>query len=233
MTKGEAVTIMQRPIFFGAMMIYKGRADGSVAGSISTTGDVLRAGIQIIGMGEGLSVVSSFFLMIFPQKVYTFADCAVVPDPTPEQLADIAIASADNHRKLTGEEPCVAMLSFSTKGSASHPLVDKVIEATKIVKSKRSDLKIDGEMQFDAAIVPGVGEKKAPGSPVAGKANVLVFPDLNAGNIGYKIAQRLGGAEAVGPVVQGLRKPAFDLSRSCSVDDIVNVVAINCVVGAV
>ena len=233
MTKGEAVTIMQRPIFFGAMMIYKGRADGSVAGSISTTGDVLRAGIQIIGMGEGLSVVSSFFLMVFPQKVYTFADCAVVPDPTPEQLADIAIASADNHRKLTGEEPCVAMLSFSTKGSASHPLVEKVIEATKIVKSKRSDLKIDGEMQFDAAIVPGVGEKKAPGSPVAGKANVLVFPDLNAGNIGYKIAQRLGGAEAVGPVVQGLRKPAFDLSRSCSVDDIVNVVAINCVVGAV
>jgi phosphate acetyltransferase len=228
-----ALQTMKKPLFFGAMMVREGTAHGSVAGSISTTGDVLRAGIQVIGVAEGISIVSSFFLMAFPQKVYTFADCAVVPDPTVEQLADIAIASAENHRKLTGEEPKVAMLSFSTKGSAEHPFVEKVQQATAIVRKKKPQLEVDGELQVDAAIVASVGERKAPGSTVAGKANVLIYPNLDAGNIAYKIAQRMGGAEAIGPVVQGLRKPAFDLSRGCSVEDIVSVVAINAVMGAV
>ena len=214
-----------RDLFFGAMMVREGMADGSVAGSTASTGDVMRAGIQCVGMPEGISIVSSFFLMLFPDNVFSFADCAVVPNPDANQLADIAISTADNHLKLTDQEPFVAMLSFSTKGSAQHELIDKVIEGTKIVKEKRPDLNVDGEIQFDTAIIESIGKKKAPGSPVAGKANVMVFPDLNAGNIAYKIAQRLGGAEAIGPLVQGLNKPCFDLSRGCSVDDIVNTVS--------
>ena len=215
-----------RKLFFAAMMVKEGMADGSVAGSSASTADVMRAGIQCVGMPEGISIVSSFFLMIYPEKVYSFADCAVVPDPDVNQLADIAISTADNHRNLTGEEPRVAMLSFSTKGSAQHESVDKVIDAVKVIRDKRPDLEVDGELQFDAAIIDSIGKKKAPGSTVAGNANVLVFPDLNSGNIGYKIAQRLGGAEAVGPMVQGLNKPFFDLSRGCSVDDIVNTTSI-------
>jgi len=221
-THEEAYEIMKQDLFFGAMMVREGKADGSVAGSTASTGNVLKAAFQCVGMPEGISIVSSLFLMIFPDKTYSFADCAVVPNPTAEQLADIAISTAENHRKLVGEEPNVAMLSFSTKGSAKHEDVDKVVKATKLARTKRPDLNIDGELQFDAAIIKSIGDKKAPGSSVAGKANVLVFPTLDAGNIGYKITQRLGGAEAVGPIVQGLRKPLFDLSRGCSVDDIVN-----------
>lgn len=230
--KHKGVTIevaretMKKDLYFGAMLVKEGMADGFVAGSTASTGDVMRSAIQVVGMPEGISIVSSFFLMIFPERVFSFADCAVVPNPDAAQLADIAISTADNHKKLTGEEAYVAMLSFSSKGSAKHELVDKVIEATAIAKEKRPDLNIDGELQFDAATVDVIGQKKAPGSNVAGRANVLVFPDLQAGNIGYKIAQRLAGAEAVGPVVQGLKKPLFDLSRGCSVDDIVNTSAI-------
>ncbi len=227
-TYEQAKETMKRDLFFGAMLVREDMADASVAGSTASTGDVLRAAFQVVGMKEGVSIVSSFFLMVFPERTFSFADSAVVPNPTAEQLADIAITTADNHKILTGEEAYVAMLSFSTKGSAKHELVDKVIEATELAKKKRPDLMIDGELQFDAAIIDSVGKRKAPGSDVAGRANVLIFPDLNAGNIGYKIAQRLGGAEAVGPIVQGLKKPLFDLSRGCSVEDIVNTSAIAC-----
>ncbi|MBU0474550.1 MAG: phosphate acetyltransferase [Bacteroidetes bacterium] len=227
-TLDDAKEIMKKDLFFGAMLVREGKADGSVAGSTASTGDVLKAAFQCVGMPKGISVVSSLFLMIFPDKTYSYADCAVVPNPDAAQLADIAISTADNHKKLTGEDANVAMLSFSSMGSAKHEDVDKVIEATKIAKEKRPDLNIDGELQFDAATMESIGKKKAPNSTVAGKANVLVFPTLDAGNIGYKIAQRLGGAEAVGPVVQGLKKPLFDLSRGCSVDDIVNTSVLAC-----
>lgn len=229
----QAQVTMKQPLFFGAMMVRKGIADGSVAGSLSTTGDVIRAGIQVVGMPPGISVVSSFFLMVFPHTIYLYADCGVVPNPSAEQLADIAISTAENHRKLTGEIPRIAMLSFSTKGSASHPLVEKIQKATALVKQKQPGLIIDGELQVDAAIVPSVSAKKAPGSSIAGNANVLIFPNLDAGNIAYKITQRLAGAEAFGPIIQGLKKPCYDLSRGCSVNDIVSMAAINAVAGAV
>ncbi|MFZ0456706.1 MAG: phosphate acetyltransferase [Ignavibacteriaceae bacterium] len=217
----QAKETVQRDLFFAALMIREGMADGAVSGSLAATADVLRAGIMCIGLKKGISIVSSFFLMIKPEKTYTFADCGAVVDPDAKQLADITISSSDNHKKLTGEEPYIAMLSFSTKGSAKHEKIDKVIEAMSYVKVKRPDLHIDGELQFDAAVVDSIAERKAPGSEVAGKANVLIFPDLNAGNIGYKLAQRWGKAEAIGPLVQGLNKPFSDLSRGCSVNDIV------------
>jgi len=225
-TREQARDAMKRDLFFGAMMVREGMVDGSVAGSTASTADVLRAGIQCIGMPEGISTVSSFFLMAFPDKTYTFADCGVVPVPDANQLADITISAAENHFKLTKETPIIAMLSFSTKGSAKDESIDKVLQALSIVQSKRPDLIIDGELQFDAAVIESIGMKKAPGSKVAGKANVLIFPDLNSGNIAYKITQRWGKAEAIGPLVQGLKKPFFDLSRGCSAEDIVTTAAI-------
>jgi len=229
-TLQDAAKMMVNPTFFGAMVLEKGLADGCLSGADTTTGNVLRAALHIIGTAPDIKTVSSDIFMISADEknIWSFADCAVMPDPNSEQLADIAIATAETHRKVVKEEPIVAMLSFSTKGSAKHPLVDKVIEATKIVKQKRPDIKIDGELQLDAAIVEKVGEKKAPGSPVAGKANVLVFPGLEAANIGYKLTQRIGGCEAIGPIIQGLNKPMNDLSRGCSIEDIVNVSAILC-----
>ena len=234
-TPEKAEETMKNPLFFAAMMIKLDLADGMVAGAISTTGDTLRPGLQIIKMAKGISVVSSCFIMEIPDRSYgdngvmIFGDCAVNPNPTAEQLAAIAVSSADTGKALCGIEPRVAMLSFSTKGSAKHELVDKVKEATDLVKELSPDLMGDGELQADAALVEKVGQLKSPGSPVAGKANVLIFPDLQAGNIGYKLVQRLAGAEAIGPICQGFAKPINDLSRGCSIDDIVSVVAITAV----
>lgn len=230
-TPEQAYEVMADVLYYGAMMVRVGDAAGGVTGAAHTTGDVMRSAIQAIGMAPGIKIVSSVFLMVLPDnRVFSFGDCAIVPEPDATQLASIAVASAATHKALTGEEPVVAMLSFSTKGSAQHPLVDKVIEATKLASDQAPGLKIDGELQLDAAIVEAVGKKKAPESSVAGQANVLVFPDLQAGNIGYKLTQRLANAEAIGPVVQGLAKPFYDLSRGCSADDIVKTTAICCVV---
>lgn len=231
-TEAEAEATMKNALYFGAMMVSKGLADGSVAGSINTTGDVLRAGIQVIGLAPGINTVSGAFMMTVPEyrgqknKVFMYADGAVVPNPTADQLASIAVSTAQTHKNLTGEEPKVAMLSFSTKGSAGHADVDKVTKALEILKRKHTDLKVDGELQVDAAIVPEVAREKNPGSVIEGDANVLIFPDLDAGNIAYKLTQRLANATATGPIVQGLRFPANDLSRGCSSEDIVDVTAI-------
>lgn len=232
MTLEKAIETMKNTLYFGVMMVYKDKAHGMVAGAQNSTGNVLRPALQIIKTKPGISSVSGAFLMISPNKdlgdngVMVFADCAVNPTLTAEQMAEIAASSAETAREIAGiKEPKIAMLSFSTKGSASHELVDKVSEAVKIANERYPELAIDGELQLDAAIVPSVGEFKAPGSKVAGHANVLVFPDLQSGNIAYKTAQRFGGVEAVGPVLQGMAKPVNDLSRGCSIEDIVNTVA--------
>ena len=231
-TLDDAKKAMQNSIFFAAMLVKEEVADGYVAGSIATTGDTLRPALQIIRTAPGIKTVSSYFLMVVPDNSFgvngslLFADCAIVPNPTAEQLAEIAVCTAQNCKKLLGADPKVAMLAFSTKGSAKHESVDKVIEATELVRKTQPEIAVDGEIQFDAAIIPSVGKKKAPGSPLEGQANVLIFPDLNSGNIAYKAVQRLAKAEAIGPVVQGIAKPVNDLSRGCSVSDIVNTVAI-------
>ena len=232
MTETQARELMLDPLYYAAMMVRQEIAHGAVAGSLSTTAAVLRAGLQVVGMSESVGVVSSFFLMLFPEQIYSFADCGVIPRPTPDQLADIAVCTAEHHRILTGEEPRVAMLSFSTLGSAEDESVLAVREATRIASGRKPSMLIDGELQLDAAIDPSVAARKAPGSRVAGSANVLIFPNLDAGNIAYKMAERMGGAQAIGPLVQGLKRPIFDLSRGCSVDDIVLNAAINAIIGA-
>ena len=227
----EAATEAAREVVpFGDLMVAAGDADGCVAGALHPTPDIVRHAIQILGVAPGSALVSSFFLMVLPDgRPLTYADCGVVPAPDPAQLASIGLDAAANHRFLTGEAPRVAFLSFSTKGSAEHPSVDAVREAVRLAQAQRPDLAIDGELQFDAAFDASVGERKAPGSPVAGRANVFVFPSLDAGNIGYKITQRIGGAEAFGPVLQGLARPANDLSRGADWEDIANVAAITAV----
>lgn len=233
MTPEQAQKLVMNPLYFGCLIMKSGHADGQISGALSTTGETLRPALQIIKCSPGISCVSGAMLMITKEKQYgkdgvvVFADVAVTPVPDASQLAQIAVCAAKTAKSVAGiEDPKVAMMSFSTKGSAKHEVVDKVVEATKIARELDPALKVDGELQADASLVASVGEKKAPGSEIAGKANVLVFPNLEAGNIGYKLVQRLGGAEALGPILQGIAKPVNDLSRGCSVDDIYKMIAI-------
>ena len=231
----DAAQMAKNPLYFANMMVRLGHADGSVAGAQYTTAETVRAAIQVLGMKAGYSLVSSFFIMLFREPYHVlpgaliFADCALVVQPDADELAQIAIMSSDTARSMLGMEPRVAMLSFSTLGSAQHPLADKVIAATAGVRGQRPDISIEGEVQLDVGIVPEISARKAPGSRIAGQANVLIFPDLQAGNIGYKLVERLANALAIGPILQGLAKPANDLSRGCSADDVYRVTAVTVV----
>ncbi len=232
MTMEKASELVEDPLYLGALMIKAGDADGEVAGAANSTGDVLRPAFQIVKTMPGISIVSGAFIMMLQDHsfgedgVIVFADGAVHPDPDEKQLAEIAVATAGTTRSILGFEPRIAMMSFSTKGSADHPMVDKVVNATKLAKEMDPTLIIDGELQADAALIEAIASSKAPNSPIQGNANVLIFPDLNVGNVAYKLVQRLAKAEAVGPVLQGMAAPINDLSRGCSVSDIVNLVAI-------